>query len=302
MGHVRRGFTLIELLVVVSIIALLISILLPSLGRAKELANRVHCSANIRGIVGSFIVYAADSNEEFPVSIGPETARLRSYNPLLAPTPPMSPVPVAPLGSLNSTYNYIMTMVPPGTDHRGDVFSPFYMLTMMQLAQSKMFICKSDRQAGGPAQLKSGNYFYDGFQDKSQICYSIPYPWSGSSRAPWWRNTLESQRVVMSDMAPYEDASGYKKPAAGTGKIANSENHDGAGQNVGYGDNHVSWERNPRCGPTGDNIFTLLQSTSDTQGLAISGDGKSLPGASALPTFDDVIMVPTRSSADYELK
>jgi prepilin-type N-terminal cleavage/methylation domain-containing protein len=54
----RRAFTLIELLVVVSIIALLIGILLPALGAARESARNVKCLANLKGIgVGVSLYY-----------------------------------------------------------------------------------------------------------------------------------------------------------------------------------------------------------------------------------------------------
>lgn len=58
----RSGFTLIELLVVIAIISLLVSILLPSLTAAKELARGVVCMSNLKTIGLGIVQYAGDNN------------------------------------------------------------------------------------------------------------------------------------------------------------------------------------------------------------------------------------------------
>jgi prepilin-type N-terminal cleavage/methylation domain-containing protein/prepilin-type processing-associated H-X9-DG protein len=65
-GAVRRGgFTLVELLVVISIIALLISILLPSLRKAREQGKRVKCAAHLSSFGKGFFGYASEQNDYY---------------------------------------------------------------------------------------------------------------------------------------------------------------------------------------------------------------------------------------------
>lgn len=65
----RRGFTLIELLVVISIISLLISILMPSLGRAREQAKSVHCLARLKEFGNAIATYENDHGGLLPPAL-----------------------------------------------------------------------------------------------------------------------------------------------------------------------------------------------------------------------------------------
>ncbi len=69
MSHRRKGFTLIELLVVISIIALLISILLPALRRSREIAVGIECASRMRSVGMMTLMYVGDNDGKLPTNM-----------------------------------------------------------------------------------------------------------------------------------------------------------------------------------------------------------------------------------------
>jgi len=66
----KKGFTLIELLVVIAIIAILASIIMPALGRAREAARRAVCMSNLHNIGLMVLMYANDNEQQLPWYLG----------------------------------------------------------------------------------------------------------------------------------------------------------------------------------------------------------------------------------------
>src|SRR5262245_1987288 len=70
----RRGFTLVELLVVIGIIAVMIALLLPSVARAREAANRAKCLSNLRQLHTLLTMYGQVNRERIPIGYFKESS------------------------------------------------------------------------------------------------------------------------------------------------------------------------------------------------------------------------------------
>ena len=360
-GMRKAAFTLIELLVVISIVAILISILLPALAKARELANRAVCMANIRGIVQSMITYSQSSNGVFPVTYAAGWTTFDN-----APVVEMSPnMPVTGGYELPTAQEavqgwYYDFSYPPfgGGPVYASPMGPIWCMVLQGYTTPTSFICPSDPLAVGPSQetyIEAGLRYYnsifggggnwnpnvfgvdtndmgmvgDGYYDVygEGLSYSIafPLPWeNGGLGSPgrWWTTDgANSQVPLVSDMAPLDGGAAGVPVGDGPGEgvyqritttlptantygpyIYNSGNHAGDGQNVGFGDAHVTWEISPYVGQNGDNIFTyttatgVINGTTDANQVGLTGTGRNVPPPEiqTLAAPFDTCMAPTR--------
>jgi len=79
-GAGSHGFTLIELLVVISIIALLVSVLVPALSQAREQAKSVRCLNNLRQFHIAALIYAENNDDRYPLAFRSETEGLKFFS------------------------------------------------------------------------------------------------------------------------------------------------------------------------------------------------------------------------------
>jgi prepilin-type N-terminal cleavage/methylation domain-containing protein/prepilin-type processing-associated H-X9-DG protein len=320
----KKGFTLIELLVVVAIIALLISILLPSLSRARELAKRSVCASNLRGIGQGQAIYANDNLEWFPHHYYSPNWNAADQSP--------SSHGVTYIGTMGSKVVRISQPTTPSTGSRTSHPSrSHFLLVIAGQSTTGQFLCPSSsdteddlRNRGaddknnkeGAAQPGINRFDFRGYPYLS-YGYQMPY---GRRAKP--RTTLDARMPISADKGPYfssgssdsntqttsDTKSGVRAPdisyfGGGGGEAVlkasnekwrsyNSQNHNGEGQNVLFVDSHVEFLRRPISGVNNDNIYTYQVNWTDPNTSLLGEEPGRRDGLEAPLAQTDSLIVP----------
>lgn len=232
-----HAFTLIELLVVISIIALLISILLPAMSRAREVSRQAVCGTNLRQFGTAFINYSEDYNSWFPAKPSPTNANAEVTE--LAT--------VQQLASPNWGPNFagMIRDVVERKYSRDDGAYPIY------LPAPKVMLCPSDRGNNKPGEdaLSNGDLWpTEEIDDFRKLPRTLPE-----------QNNLRKSHISYfyvalfrtddnGDFMMMADQSNRNDTAVGslTG-LTGEDNHGTRGMNFLFIDSHVEWGK-PRSG------------------------------------------------------
>jgi type II secretory pathway pseudopilin PulG len=285
--------------VVIGIIALLISILLPSLNRARETANRVKCASNLRQIGLSIMQYSNDSKGPFPRTL---------YNGA-APN-----IYIAhPFGLGNIVSNLMSSGLTdpfsPGTPpnvaiaqgYMNNVPECLFLLLRTQDITAAVFNCPSANTTpdsyGGGTNTALNQINFTNIQQNLSYSYANPFPDSYAAGAGFKMvQGMEPTFALCADINPGTTGGGgndnvlavTSNSSPSQMALGNSNNHNKQGQEVLYADFHVDWQTNPFCGVNQDNIYTAGGTLFYNSGIpTLVNSPYTINDSIMLPTDDD---------------
>ena len=283
------------------IIALLISILLPSLARARELSKRNVCQSNLKGIGTACYTYANENAEAWPMPMLPDlkqgeptlvdyTAAIGSYrgkasDPTAGDVTAMQTIP-AKLSTVRSGW----------------------LLVRLQIAPPKSFCCpSSDDMANtdvspqtywdfGVGDITGPATAAQALQGWRQVSYGFQVSFGKYGKPSFNR---DYRMPLVADKGPFSaalDAGMAAPPPLAVDETStpdqwrrwNSPNHggqcSGEGQNVLFADMHIEWRNRPLCGVGDDNIYTRwagngVTASDRAQGNPPTAGGKQVPAS-----------------------
>ena len=202
----QRGFTLIELLVVISIIAMMLAILMPSLNRVKEQARIIVCASNVSQAGKAAYIYATDFEGHLPPFLGYEHSS-SDTSPLIATdrrnVPVIDKQNIPQSGASRYVYRMSFGLL---------VSEPYGYSSASYLPDAESLICPGDKKAENHSWddevLNKGKKSFFGNVEMSYT-YIYATPFDRDPKRESWRDALRYRIEKTSGEAVILSDSGY---------------------------------------------------------------------------------------------
>jgi prepilin-type N-terminal cleavage/methylation domain-containing protein len=277
----KKGLSLIELLVVFAIIAMLIAIFTPALGRIKYIPRQVICGTNLKGIGTAMSVYAQDYEGRFPQLPG---------------SGPWS----KDLGFDYDNLRVDFTGVQSNTPRT--ITASWYLLVKEADVAPRSFVCPISEQkefeGKNPKNLDIVELWDFGKDPHKHVSYAMHNPYGkfpantklpsgfavAADMSPWFKDgmilgpnnnkKLPPQIINLNDKSPLERSNSLNHSIYDVKFFSfrfTRHKNCGIAQNVLYADGHNSFEKTSNIGVNQDNIYTYWSKDTDPNKQDIQG-------------------------------